>query len=58
VTAIRLSPQMREGLDRAAAPDTPSRSALIRRIVAQWLEERGLHEETDLEDADGRDTPA
>ncbi|MFN3685510.1 hypothetical protein [Salinarimonas sp.] len=44
VTAIRLSAEMREGLDRAARlePDRPSRSALIRRIVSDWLRERGL----------------
>lgn len=44
VTAIRLSPEMREGLDRAAAqePDKPTRSALIRRIVGEWLRSRGL----------------
>lgn len=44
VTAIRLSAEMREGLDRAARlePGRPSRSALIRRIVSDWLRERGL----------------
>ena len=40
MTAIRLSEEMRAQLD-AALSDWPSRSELIRRIVADWLKERG-----------------
>jgi predicted transcriptional regulator len=38
---VRLSPEEREALDKAARSDDRSISALARKIISDWLREKG-----------------
>ena len=38
---VRLEPEEREALDRAAADDDRALSAFVRRIVVEWLDANG-----------------
>lgn len=40
---VRMEPELTEGLDAFSAdePDNPSRSEAIRRIIRDWLRQRG-----------------
>ncbi len=40
--ALRINPETREALDRAAATEDRSVSYLVERILRAWLEERGF----------------
>lgn len=39
--SVRLDPEQREALERAAAADARPVSALIRKIVGEWLAKNG-----------------
>jgi uncharacterized protein (DUF1778 family) len=38
---VRVSPEVKQGLDRAAAADRRSVSSLVEKILAAWLEQHG-----------------
>lgn len=40
--AVRLNPEEREALERAARGDDRALSAMARRIIAEWLRENGF----------------
>ena len=39
--SIRVAPDIKEALDRAAAADRRSVSSMVEKILADWLEDRG-----------------
>jgi hypothetical protein len=40
-TSVRLPPEVKAALEKAAAADTRSLSSMIEKIVTDWLKKRG-----------------